>query len=118
MISVNEFYKNLLDNLNDGVYFTDSARKITYFNKAAERITGYKSSEVVGSGCSDNILVHVNEKGENLSSLIKEKFDFRPLAIIERLGLRQPIFQKTAAYGHFTRPEFPWEKVEEFPSHA
>ena len=66
MISVNEFYKNLLDNLNDGVYFTDSARKITYFNKAAERITGYKSSEVVGSGCSDNILVHVNEKGENL----------------------------------------------------
>lgn len=65
---VNEFYKNLMDNLNDGVYFTDSNRKITYFNKAAEKITGYKSSEVAGFGCLDNILVHVNEKGENLCS--------------------------------------------------
>lgn len=65
---VNEFYKNLLDNLNDGIYFTDAKRKITYFNAAAERITGYKSSEVIGSGCADNILVHVNEQGDNLCS--------------------------------------------------
>jgi diguanylate cyclase (GGDEF)-like protein/PAS domain S-box-containing protein len=63
-----DFYKNLLDNLNDGVYFTDSTRKITYFNKAAERITGYTNSEVIGSHCSDNILVHVNDKGESLCS--------------------------------------------------
>ena len=66
MIPVTEFYKSLMDNLNDGVYFTDANRKITYFNLVAEKITGYKSSEVVGSGCSDNILVHVNENGENL----------------------------------------------------
>lgn len=62
----NEFYKELLDNLNDGVYFTDVQRRITQFNKAAERITGYKKSEVVGTRCSDNILVHINAKGENL----------------------------------------------------
>ena len=67
-MSVNEFYKNLLDNLNDGVYFTDSNRQITYFNQAAERITGYKGSEVIGSRCSDNILVHVNDKGKSLCS--------------------------------------------------
>lgn len=67
-MSVTEFYKTLLDNLNDGVYFTDSNRKITYFNKAAEKITGYKGSEVVGSHCSDNILVHINDKGESLCS--------------------------------------------------
>ncbi|MBI5778508.1 MAG: GGDEF domain-containing protein [Planctomycetes bacterium] len=67
-MSVNEFYRALLDNLNDGVYFTDSNRKITYFNRAAEKITGYMGSEVIGSHCSDNILVHVNNKGENLCS--------------------------------------------------
>lgn len=39
------------------------------------------------------------------------KIDFCPAAIIERLNLRKPIFQKTAVYGHFGRPEFPWEKV-------
>ncbi|MDO8512653.1 MAG: methionine adenosyltransferase [bacterium] len=39
------------------------------------------------------------------------KIDFRPAAIIERLNLRKPIFQKTAAYGHFGKPEFSWEKV-------
>ena len=66
MIPVPAFYKDLLDNLNDGVYFTDADRKITYFSLGAEKITGYKSSGVVGSGCADNILVHVNEKGENL----------------------------------------------------
>jgi S-adenosylmethionine synthetase len=38
-----------------------------------------------------------------------EVFDFRPAVIIERLGLRRPIFRATSAYGHFGRPEFPWE---------
>jgi S-adenosylmethionine synthetase len=38
-----------------------------------------------------------------------EVFDFRPAVIIERLGLRRPIFRATSADGHFGRPEFPWE---------
>ncbi|MEO8503594.1 MAG: methionine adenosyltransferase [Acidobacteriota bacterium] len=37
-------------------------------------------------------------------------FDFRPGAIIERLGLRSPIYRRTTNYGHFGRPELPWEK--------
>jgi len=54
----------------------------------------------------------INEKGESLAELAKSKFDFRPKAIIERLNLRQPIYQKTAAYGHFGKSGLPWEKIE------
>ena len=50
-----------------------------------------------------------------LGELVKEQFDLRPAAIIERLDLRRPIYQKTAAYGHFGRPErdFTWERTEQ-----
>jgi len=44
-------------------------------------------------------------------SLVKNNFDFRPSAIIERLMLRQPIYQKTAVYGHFGKRGLPWEEV-------
>ncbi len=37
------------------------------------------------------------------------RFDFRPSAIIERLGLRRPIYRSTTNYGHFGKPELPWE---------
>jgi diguanylate cyclase (GGDEF)-like protein/PAS domain S-box-containing protein len=60
------FYKNLVDNLQDGVYFVDRDRIITYWNKGAERITGYKSSQVIGRSCRDNILNHVNTEGLQL----------------------------------------------------
>jgi diguanylate cyclase (GGDEF)-like protein/PAS domain S-box-containing protein len=57
---------DLIDNLYDGVYFLDCDRKITYWNKGAERIAGYRSNEVIGTRCCDNILVHVNKDGVNL----------------------------------------------------
>jgi len=60
------FYKTLLDNLYDGVYFVDQDRRITYWNKGAEHITGYPASTVVGKHCSDNILVHVDREGNSL----------------------------------------------------
>ncbi len=53
----------------------------------------------------------LNENGESLKDVIKDKFDFRPLAIIERLGLRAPIYQQTAVYGHFGKENLPWEKI-------
>lgn len=56
----------LLDNLPDGVYATDRERRIIYWNKAAERITGYSRSEVLGARCSDNLLQHVDEHGRIL----------------------------------------------------
>ena len=61
-----DFYKHLLDNLYDGVYFVNPDREIIYRNKGAERITGYAAGEVVGSHCWDNILMHVNALGESL----------------------------------------------------
>jgi len=57
------FYKELLDNLSDGVYFVDAQRRITYWNKGAERITGYSSDMVVNHLCSENILTHMNVEG-------------------------------------------------------
>lgn len=57
------FFKNLMDNLYDGVYYVDLKRRITYWNRAAESITGYNSERVVGSFCWDNILMHVNGEG-------------------------------------------------------
>ena len=53
----------------------------------------------------------INEKGKSLASYVKKNFDFKPLSIIENLGLRKPIYFKTASYGHFGRKEFPWEKI-------
>jgi len=56
-------YKMILDNLNDGVYFIDKARKITYWNKAAEDLTGYRSSEVLGRLCTHDVVCHLSKKG-------------------------------------------------------
>ena len=52
---------------------------------------------------------------EKLPGLIEDHFDLRPAAIIDRLDLRRPIYRKTAAYGHFGRPdkEFTWEQVDD-----
>jgi diguanylate cyclase (GGDEF)-like protein/PAS domain S-box-containing protein len=60
------FYKNVLDKINDGIYFVDTDRRITYWNNGAEQLTGRKSSEILGSRCADNILVHVDDKGTRL----------------------------------------------------
>jgi diguanylate cyclase (GGDEF)-like protein/PAS domain S-box-containing protein len=60
------FYEGILDNLYDGIYFVDRDRKITYWNKAAERITGFSRSEALGTHCYDHILNHINDEGEHL----------------------------------------------------
>ncbi len=51
---------------------------------------------------------------EKIAELVLEHFDLRPGAIIRDLDLRRPIYQKTAAYGHFGRDdiEFPWERTD------
>jgi diguanylate cyclase (GGDEF)-like protein/PAS domain S-box-containing protein len=61
-----DFYATLLDNLYDGVYFVDRERRITLWNKAAERITGFTRAEVIGKRCADNLLRHVDERGNSL----------------------------------------------------
>jgi len=61
-----DFYARLLDNLHDGVYFVDTERRITYWSRAAERLTGFKASEVIGRYCYENILNHTDSDGHNL----------------------------------------------------
>lgn len=66
MAEDSEFYKNIIDNLYDGVYFVDRERVITYWNRGAERITGYIAHQVIGRSCRDNLLNHVSAKGIQL----------------------------------------------------
>lgn len=61
-----DFYKNLVDDMYDGVYFVDKERRITYWNHGAERITGYKSKQVMDRSCSDNLLNHITVEGKLL----------------------------------------------------
>ncbi|MBN2547000.1 MAG: GGDEF domain-containing protein [Spirochaetes bacterium] len=60
------FYKNLLDNINDGIYYVDKERKVTFWNKSAEKITGFAQEDVIGRKCSDNILRHIDKDGNEL----------------------------------------------------
>jgi len=55
--------EKLLDSLFDGVYFVDLNRQITYWNAAAERITGFSKAEVIGRSCADNLLRHIDATG-------------------------------------------------------
>jgi diguanylate cyclase (GGDEF)-like protein/PAS domain S-box-containing protein len=58
--------EDLLNDLFEGVYFVDKDRGITFWNKAAERITGFSAHEMLGRFCFDNILNHVDESGKQL----------------------------------------------------
>jgi len=62
----NKFLLQLLEEVDEGVYFTDQQRLITFWNKGAERISGYSKREVLGSKCSDNVLMHIDHQGQAL----------------------------------------------------
>jgi S-adenosylmethionine synthetase len=67
---------------------------------------------------ADPVSVHVETYGtgklaeEKIVELIREHFRLTPRGIIETLDLRRPIYKATAAFGHFGRPEFSWERVD------
>lgn len=58
--------ESIIENLHDGLYLVDDNRVITYWNKAAELISGYSADEVIGRSCADNILTHIDKDGRNL----------------------------------------------------
>ncbi|MHB1452362.1 MAG: GGDEF domain-containing protein [Saccharofermentanales bacterium] len=58
-----EFYLKMLENMYDGIYFVDKERRIIFWNKGAEIITGFTEAEVKGHFCYDNILNHVDSEG-------------------------------------------------------
>ena len=103
-----------------------SGKDATKVDRSAAYMCRFVAKNLVANGHGTKVLVSVayaigraepvmveayDESGKDLSSLI-EKYDFRPQAIIEKLGLRNPIFKATAAYGHFGVEGRPWEMVE------
>ena len=60
------FYKTIVQSIYEGVYLVDTDRRIIFWNKGAERMSGYTAEEVIGRYCYDNILNHIDEDGNHL----------------------------------------------------
>ncbi|MHB1086388.1 MAG: methionine adenosyltransferase domain-containing protein, partial [Minisyncoccota bacterium] len=103
-----------------------SGKDATKVDRSAAYMCRFAAKSLVGSGHAKKALVSVayaigriepvmieafDDQGKNLTELVTKNFDFRPRAIIERLGLTRPIFQETAAYGHFGVAGRPWEEI-------
>jgi S-adenosylmethionine synthetase len=109
-----------------------SGKDPTKVDRSASYMARYACKNLVASGLCDicemqvsyaigkarpvSLYVNTHSTGklsdEALTEIVQKEFDFRPRAIIERLGLLKPIYSHTAAYGHFGRDEFPWEKTD------
>lgn len=103
-----------------------SGKDATKVDRSAAYMCRFVAKNLVANGYAKKALVSVayaigrvepvmveafDEKGKSLTHVVNKNFDFRPRAIIERLGLTKPIFQPTAAYGHFGVSGRPWEKI-------
>lgn len=64
-----ELYLKIINNISDGIYFVNQERQITFWNRAAEEITGYKSHDIIGKYCPDNLLNHTDLGGRSLCVL-------------------------------------------------
>jgi S-adenosylmethionine synthetase len=104
-----------------------SGKDATKVDRSAAYMCRFVAKNLVAAGHAKKAIVSVayaigraepvmvaayDEAGKDLSALLEGKYDFRPRAIIERLGLSAPIYQKTAAYGHFGYSDRPWEQIE------
>ena len=103
-----------------------SGKDATKVDRSAAYMCRFAAKNLVVNGYAKKALVSVayaigrvepvmieafSDGGKNLTKIVTKNFDFRPRAIIERLGLTRPIFRETAAYGHFGVAGRPWEKI-------
>lgn len=103
-----------------------SGKDSTKVDRSAAYMCRFAAKNLVANGYADRALVSVayaigriepvmieafDDKGNNLTDIVTANFDFRPREIQKRLGLRKPVFQKTAAYGHFGVDGRAWEKI-------
>lgn len=94
----------ILDTLYDGVYIVDRLRRIIFWNKAAEKLTGFSREEVMGKSCAHNILMHVDETGLSLCKgkcpLAHTMEDGQPreaeVFLHHKQGHRVPVFVRAA----------------------
>ncbi|OGI65675.1 methionine adenosyltransferase [Candidatus Nomurabacteria bacterium RIFCSPLOWO2_02_FULL_40_10] len=104
-----------------------SGKDATKVDRSGAYMARYVAKNLIASGFGKEVFVSVayaigiveplmleaiNEKGEDLSEIVRKNFDFRPRAIIKLLNLRKPIFRQTAAWGHFGKENLPWERIE------
>jgi S-adenosylmethionine synthetase len=109
-----------------------SGKDATKVDRSAAYYARYVAKNIVAAGLADKCEVQVayaigvaqpvsvlvdtygTEKVDNarIGRAVREVFDFRPAAMIAQLDLRRPVFKATAAYGHFGRSEFSWEKTD------
>lgn len=102
-----------------------SGKDATKVDRSAAYMARFVARDLVSKGHANECLVSVayaigraepvmvqavDGTGRAISASLLSSYDFRPRAIIERLGLRRPIFRPTAAYGHFGKPGLPWEE--------
>ena len=109
-----------------------SGKDPTKVDRSAAYMARYVAKNLVASGAADRLQIQVayaigtahpvslavdtfrTEQVDpaKIIDVIWDAFDFRPAAIIRDLDLRRPIYEDTAAYGHFGRKEFPWEATD------
>lgn len=97
-------------------YYARFVAKSLVANGLAHRVLVQVSYAI---GIADPLSIHIDSYGtvkegmtdDDLTRITRNNFNFRPGSIIKELGLKRPIFQKTAAFGHFGRsdPDFTWE---------
>ena len=109
-----------------------SGKDPTKVDRSAAYMARYVCKNVVAAGLADECQIQVayaigvahpvsvkvdtfgtgKLKDSDLADIIVKEFDLRPAAIIEKLGLKNPVFFDTASYGHFGRENFAWEKTD------
>ena len=109
-----------------------SGKDPTKVDRSAAYMARYVAKNLVASGAAERLQIQVayaigtahpvsllvetfgteSVDPARMETVVREAFDFRPAAIIRDLDLRRPIYQETAAYGHFGRKEFPWEATD------
>ena len=100
-----DFHKSIVDNLADGVYYVEPDRTIRYWNHGAQKLAGYKASDIVGRRCYDNILAHVDAQGNSLchttcplaASMLDGVSRDVTIWLRHREGYRKPVRVRTAA---------------------
>ncbi|HNW85397.1 MAG TPA: sensor domain-containing diguanylate cyclase [Candidatus Limiplasma sp.] len=99
----NDPWTSVFENLHEGAYFVDTDRKITYWNKGAELISGYSAAEVIGTCCYDNVLLHTNCDGIQLcmsgcpllDSLQRNEINSASVYLQHKAGYRVPVSVRT-----------------------
>jgi S-adenosylmethionine synthetase len=110
-----------------------SGKDATKVDRSAAYAARWAAKNLVASGVANKIeiqlsyaigraepfSIHVETFGtevvspETIESVVNEVFDFRPASVIAQLDLTKPVFAPTAAYGHFGRPGFSWERLDQ-----